>query len=84
MHAHIAVATTADRAQYGRGPAARFAVALVLWVDLIALVLPASQAAYVGPLAVVVLQLRLRRAFILVAFVVILLGQAEVHEGAVP
>ena len=55
---------------------------LVLGEDVVELVAPAAQAPDVGPLAVAILDLRLGRRVVVV--VVILLGEAEVDERAVP
>ena len=83
MHADVAVAvaTTPHRAQRGRRtPSPR----LVLGEDVIELVATAAQAADVRPLAVAILEIRLRRRIVIAVVVVVLLGKAEVDERAVP
>ncbi len=83
MDAHLAVAAAAaDGAQHCGGPAAGF----VLGEDLVVLVVapPRRQAAHIGTLSVVILQLGLMRNVVVVAVVVILLGEAEVDESTVP
>ena len=79
MHAHIAIAAPADRFQHGRGAARP---GLVLREDVVELVAAAAQAPDVRPLAVAVLDLGLGGRLVVV--VVIVLGEAEVDEGAMP
>jgi hypothetical protein len=81
VHAHVAVAAAAaDRAQHGGGASAGF----VLGKDLVELVATAArrEPAHVGPLAIAVGDLLLVGLVLVV--VVIFLGQAEVHECAMP
>src|SRR5205085_10309012 len=82
VHLHPAAAAVLNRPQHAR-VAGR---ARLVGEDVVDLVAAAAglEASHVGPLAVAVLELGLRLRLELLAVAVLLLGEAEVDERAVP